>query len=938
MTDAPQHLYLVDGSSFIFRAYHRLPPLTNPEGTPVNAVFGFTAMLWKLIEELNRGEGPTHLAFMLDASKRSFRMDIYPEYKANRPEPPEDLIPQFPLIRDAVRAFSVPCVEEIGIEADDIIAAYAVKAREDGMKVTIVSSDKDLMQLVGGGIDMLDTMRDLRMGVAHVEEKFGVPPEKVGDVLALMGDAVDNIPGVRGVGPKTATQLIQEYGDVETLIARAGEIKRDKLREMIQSSVDDIRMSRVLVTLKTDWPLAEPIESFALKDPPHEPLAAFFKKHGFRTLLAKLGKHTAEEMSAGRGGAPLPAPDAFSPALLPFEHDKYETVTTLEALDIWIAEAFAAGTVGVDTETDSLDAMRANLVGVSLATAPNRACYIPLGHVAVEGLLGETPVQVDRAEALARLKPLLADPATLKVGQNLKYDMLVLSRLGITIAPFDDTMLISYALDSGKAQENGGPVGHGMDALSVRTLGHTPVAFKTVAGTGKAQVTFDKVPLDAATKYAAEDADCTLRLWQHLKPRLWREKVTRVYETLERPLVPVLMRMESRGIKVDRAALARLSADYAHGLERLEGEIHALAGAPFNVASPRQLGEILFEQMGLQGGKKSGKTGAYSTDVDVLDRLAGEGVPIAQKVLDWRQLAKLKSTYTDTLQEQINPQTGRVHTSYALASTTTGRLSSTDPNLQNIPIRTEEGRKIRDAFVPEDGNVLLSADYSQIELRLLAEMAEIPALRQAFADGLDIHAMTASEMFGVPIAGMDASVRRQAKAINFGIIYGISAFGLARNLGIDRGVAGDYIKRYFERFPGIRDYMERTKMSARDHGYVETLFGRRVHTPLIKSSNQAERAFGERAAINAPLQGTAADIIRRAMVRIEDALEAENLSAARMLLQVHDELVFEVPVDKAAAAGVVIKRVMEDACAPIVEMTVPLVVEVGTGQNWNAAH
>jgi len=938
MTDAPQHLYLVDGSSFIFRAYHRLPPLTDPEGTPVNAVFGFTAMLWKLIEELNRGEGPTHLAVILDASKHSFRMDLYPEYKANRPEPPEDLIPQFPLIRDAVRAFSVPCIEEIGIEADDIIAAYAVKAREDGMKVTIVSSDKDLMQLVGGGIDMLDTMRDLRIDVAHVEEKFGVPPEKVGDVLALMGDAVDNIPGVRGVGPKTATQLIQEYGDVETLIARAGEIKRDKLREMIQSSVDDIRMSRVLVTLKIDWPLPEPIETFALKDPPHEPLSAFFKKHGFRTLLSKLGKHAAVEAAGGAPGAALPPPDTFSPALLPFEHDKYETVATLEALDRWIAEAFAVGTVAVDTETDNLDAMRANLVGVSLATAPNRACYIPLGHVASEGLLGETPVQVDRAEALVRLKPLLEDPATLKVGQNLKYDMLVLARQGIGIAPFDDTMLISYALDSGKALENGGPMGHGMDGLSERLLGHKPIPFKQVAGTGKAQVTFDKVPLDAATKYAAEDADCTLRLWQHLKPRLWREHVTGVYETLERPLAPVLMRMERRGIKVDRSALARLSADYAQGLARLEAEIHALAGGPFNVASPRQLGEILFEQMGLQGGKKSAKTGAYSTDVDVLDRLAGEGVPIAQKVLDWRQLAKLKSTYTDTLQEQINPETGRVHTSYALASTTTGRLSSTDPNLQNIPVRTEEGRKIRDAFVPEAGNVLLSADYSQIELRLLAEIAEIPQLRQAFADGLDIHAMTASEMFGVPMAEMTPLIRRQAKAINFGIIYGISAFGLARNLGIDRGAAGDYIKKYFERFPGIRDYMERTKMGARDIGYVETLFGRRIHTPLIKSSNQAERAFGERAAINAPLQGTAADIIRRAMIRIEDALEAENLADARMLLQVHDELVFEVPVDKAAAAGAVIKRVMEEACAPVVEMTVPLVVEVGTGQNWNAAH
>ncbi len=930
MTDQKQHLYLVDGSSFIFRAYHRLPPMTDPEGTPVNAVYGFTTMLWKLIEELNNDESPTHLAVVLDASGKSFRNEIYPEYKANRPPAPEDLVPQFPLIRDAVKAFSVPCIEEMGVEADDIIAAYAVAGAKDGMKVTIVSSDKDLMQLVGGGIDMLDTMKNLRITPKEVEEKFSVPPEKVGELLALMGDTSDNIPGVRGVGPKTAAQLIQEFGDVETLIARAGEIKRDKLRESIQNATDDIRMSRVLVTLKEDWPLSEPISDFALQDPPHEPLSAFLAKHGFKSLLAKLGRHIAEE-----GGAPVAStPEKFEPDLVAVKHDDYELVQDVDRLKAWVADAEAAGLVAVDTETDSLDEMQANLVGISLALGPNKACYIPLAHVADEGLLGEAPKQIDRAEALDILRPMLEDRATLKIGQNLKYDMKVLARHGVMLGAFDDTMLISYALDCG--QEIGG--GHGMDGLSERLLGHKPIPFKEVAGTGKAKKTFDQIPLDKAKDYAAEDADITYRLWQHLKPRLWREHMTSVYETLERPLVPVLARMEMRGVKVDRAALSRLSADYAQGLERYEAEITELAGEKFNIASPRQLGEILFGKMGLQGGKKSGKTGAYSTDVDVLDKLAADGVVLAQRVLDWRQLAKLKSTYTDALQAQINPDTSRVHTSYALASTTTGRLSSTDPNLQNIPIRTEEGRKIRDAFVAEPGNVLLAADYSQIELRLLAQIADIPQLKQAFKDGLDIHALTASEMFGVPIEGMDPSVRRQAKAINFGIIYGISAFGLARNLGIGRSEAADYIKTYFERFPGIQKYMEVTKLAAREQGYVETLFGRRTHTPRIKSSNPNERGFAERAAVNAPLQGTAADIIRRAMIRMEPALEAAGLAEARMLMQVHDELVFEVPGDKAEAAGKVIAEVMQNACAPVVELDVDLVVDVGIGENWNAAH
>ncbi|MBZ6378140.1 DNA polymerase I [Pacificimonas flava] len=925
-----KHLYLVDGSSFIFRAYHVLPPLTNSEGIPTGAVYGFANMLWKLIDELNDTDGPTHLAVIFDASSHTFRNEMYDQYKANRPDPPEDLVPQFPLVRDATRAFSVPCIEEEGIEADDIIACYTHAARKEGWKVTIVSSDKDLMQLVDDGqVDMLDTMKNKRIGPAEVEEKFGVPPAKVGEILALMGDSVDNIPGVKGVGVKTAARLITEYGDTETLIARADEIKQPKLRENIQNSTEEIRISRKLVDLYCDWNLTEPLDSLELKDPPKEPLAEFLGKHGFKSMLTKLGVRSS--------GTPKPATPQtpVNVEQVPFKHEDYETVTTVEALTSWVEEARTCGCLGFDTETNDLNCMRAELVGISLATRPGRACYVPLAHVSDEGLLGEAPEQVDCEEALALLKPLLEDPAVQKVGHNIKYDLLVLrNRHGIDVAPIEDTMLMGYVLDCGK--HVGGQ--YGLDPAAKRELGHETIPFKEVAGTGRNQVTFDKVPLDRATEYAAEDADVALRLYQAFKPRLWRDRMTTVYERLERPLVPVLARMEERGIAVDRAALSRLSADYADRMAALETEIHELAGEEFNIGSPKQLGEILFGKMGLPGGRKSSKTGAYSTDQDTLETLAVDDFELPKKVLDWRQLAKLKSTYADALVAAVNPRTNRVHTSFTLAASTTGRLASSDPNLQNIPIRTDEGAKIRETFIAESGNVLLSADYSQIELRLLAHIADIPQLKQAFEGGVDIHAMTASEMFGVPVEGMDPMIRRDAKAINFGIIYGISAFGLARNLGIPRDKAADYINRYFERFPGIREYMNRTKLMAREKGYVETLFGRRTYTPLIKSQRQNERGFAERAAINAPIQGSAADIIRRAMTRIEPALQGEGLEAARMLLQVHDELIFEVPADKAEAAGTVIRKVMEEACAPVLELDVPLVVDVGTGATWAAAH
>lgn len=915
-----KHLYLVDGSGYIFRAYHKLPPMTDPSGTPVNAVYGFTAMLWKLLEDLNDAEHPTHLAVIFDAAKKTFRNDIYAEYKANRPEPPEDLKPQFALIRDAVRAFSVPCIEQEGYEADDIIASYTKAAVAAGYHVTIVSSDKDLMQLLHlPHVDLLDTLNNRHLGPEAAVEKFGVPPEKVIEVQALMGDSVDNVPGVPGIGPKIAAELINAYGDLETLLSRAHEIKQPKRRENLIAYADLARVSKRLVTLDDSLPLPMGLDDLIMKRPPHDPLNEFFDKHGFRSLKAKL----ASREPGVDGALPPPAPKV--------DTRSYECVTTEDRLDWWIKAATEARLVAIDTETTSLDAMRAELVGVSLSIEPGKACYIPVGHIAAGGgLLDQAPVQLPRQAVLDKLKPLLEDPSVLKVGQNLKYDLLVLRRLGLNITPIDDTMLLSYVLDNGRN-------GHGMDALANLHLGHTTIKYTDVCGTGKSQIGFAEVGLEKATTYAAEDADVTWCLHHHLKPRLVREGMTTVYETLERPLVPVLVEMEHAGVLVDRQTLSRLSGDFAQRMAALEAEIHELAGGPFNVGSPKQLGEILFDRMGLKGGKK-GKTGAYSTDADVLEKLASEGVELAQKVLDWRQLAKLKSTYTDALQNQINPETGRVHTSYAMAVTSTGRLSSTDPNLQNIPVRTEEGRKLRDAFIAPEGAVLISADYSQIELRLLAHIADIPQLKQAFADGMDIHAMTASEVFGVPVEGMDPIVRRSAKAINFGIIYGISAFGLARQLGVSRTEAQGFIDRYFERFPGIRAYMDDTIAACRKQGYVETLFGRRTYISTINDKNPNQRNFAERQAINAPIQGTAADIIRRAMIRMQPALAAAGLDRVRMLLQVHDELIFEAPRSMAEEACAVIRQVMAGAAEPVVRLDVPLVVEAGQGATWGAAH
>jgi DNA polymerase-1 len=985
------HVFLVDGSGYIFRAYHALPPLTRKsDGLQLNAVYGFCNMLWKLLRDMKPEERPTHLAVVFDKSEKTFRTEMYPQYKAHRPEAPADLIPQFPLIREAVRAFEIPCLEQAGYEADDLIATYVRQACEAGASATIVSSDKDLMQLINDCVVMYDTMKDKRIGRQEVLEKFGVPPDKVIEVQSLIGDSTDNVPGVPGIGVKTAAQLITDYGDLETLLARASEIKQQKRRETLIENADKARLSKKLVTLDQNVPLVVPVDELAVHEPDHRNLIAFLKAMEFSTLTRRVadyaeldaGEIAADEKLKGAAqvstsGSLFEEPKAEAPAgevppspalprkgggsgqsagagqdgsltprglaearveamrKIPVDRSKYETVRTLGRLNEWVARARELGHVAIDTETTSVDPMQAELCGFSLALAPNEACYVPLAHREGgegAGLFagGRAADQIEEKDAIAAIKPLLEAAGVLKIGQNVKFDLQIFALRGIAMAPIDDTMLMSYVLDAGRAA-------HGMDALAEKWLLHKTIHYGDVAGTGKSQVCFDQVAIDKATEYAAEDADVTLRLWMILKSQLVAHGMLGVYETLERPLIPVLAAMERRGISIDRQTLSRLSGDFAQTAARLEEEIKGLAGGePLNPGSPKQIGDILFGKMQLPGAKKT-KTGAWSTSASILEELAEQGHELPQRILDWRQVSKLRSTYTDALPTFVHPQTHRVHTCYALAATTTGRLSSSDPNLQNIPVRTEEGRKIRRAFVAEPGFKLVSADYSQIELRLLAEIADIPTLKQAFRDGLDIHAMTASEMFGVPVKDMPSEVRRRAKAINFGIIYGISAFGLANQLGIGREEAGQYIKKYFERFPGIRDYMEATKDFCRRRGFVATLFGRKCYYPDISASNASIRAFNERAAVNATLQGTAADIIRRAMIRMDAALAKDKLTA-KMLLQVHDELVFEVPESEVEATLPVVTRVMEEAPRPAVTIGVPLRVDARAAANWDEAH
>ncbi len=909
-----KHLYLVDGSGFIFRAFHGLPMMTRSDGTPTNAVYGFATMLSRLMVESDAD----HLAVIFDAGRKTFRNEIYPDYKAHRPPAPEELVPQFPLIREAVDAFGVAQVELEGFEADDLIATYAALAQSQGAQVTIVSSDKDLMQLIRPGIGLLDPLKNKAIGEAEVILKFGVPPNKVVDVQALIGDPTDNVPGVPGIGVKTAAELIGLYGDLDGLLAKASEIKQPKRRETLLANRDKALMSRELVRLKCDTPTPLGLEAMLRRPPDPARLRDFFNRMEFRSLLAKLGPAFS---------APL-APAAPKPAAA---ESGYELIQDEERLKAWVRDAAKQGLLAVDTETTSLDALAADLVGVSLALGPGKACYIPLGHEG-KGSQGDLlsaptprPKQIPLAAALDILKPLLEDEAVLKIGQNIKYDRHVLARHGIDVLPFDDTMLISYVLD-------GSLHGHGMDELAKLHLDRDTIKFEAVCGKGKDQIGFAQVEMDKALAYAAEDADVTFCLHQTLKPRLAAQRLTGVYEELERPLVPVLGDMERQGIKIDMQRLSALGEDFAKRMAIFEAEAQELAGRPFNIGSPKQLGEVLFDEMSLPGGKKSTKTGAWGTDASVLESLAGEGHALPAKVLEWRQLAKLKSTYIDALIGMADRH-HRVHTSFSQAVTSTGRLSSSEPNLQNIPIRTEEGRKIRTAFIAEPGHVLISADYSQIELRLVAHVADVKALKDAFAMGADIHASTASQVFGVPIEGMDPSLRRQAKAINFGIIYGMGAFGLSQQLGIPVGEASRFIEAYLARFPEIRIYMERTKETAKAKGYVTTLFGRHCHTPGIASKNPNERGFAERAAINAPIQGGAADIIKRAMIRLPPALLKAGLKT-RLLLQVHDELVLEAPESEALEAAALVKSVMEGA----VNLSVPLIAETGVGTNWGEAH
>jgi DNA polymerase-1 len=996
------HVFLVDGSSYIFRAYHALPPLTRKsDGLQVNAVLGFCNMLWKLLRDMKPEDQPTHLAVVFDKSEHTFRNELYADYKAHRPPAPDDLIPQFGFIRHAVHAFDLPCLEQAGFEADDLIATYVRQACAIGASATIVSSDKDLMQLVNDCVVMYDTMKDKKIGIPEVIEKFGVPPEKVIEVQSLIGDSTDNVPGVPGIGVKTAAQLITEYGDLETLLARAGEIKQEKRRQSLIDNADKARLSKRLVTLDDKVKLDVPLGDLAVHEPDYKRLVAFLKAMEFNTLTRRVAEFSgvdAAEIEAnaevGPGARPVdrrtaeeaaksarpesarpasatpmattlpleggtmkvkdrpkgPEQDALTPQALvsarldagrkaKVDRTRYQTVHTLEQLKTWIARAIDLGVVAIDIQATSIDPMQATLVGFSLALAPNEACYVPLAHRqggdtggGGNGSLfagGIAPDQISEQDALAAMRPLLEDAGVLKIGQDLKFDLQMLALRGITLAPYDDVMLLSYVLDAGRS-------GHGIDTLSERYLGHTALDANALKGSGKSRITFDHVPIGKAAECAAEIADMVLRLWLLLRPRVTAEHVTTVYETLERPLVEVLASMERRGISIDRQVLSRLSSEFAQRAGALEAEIQKLAGEPLNPGSPKQLGDILFGKFGLPGGTKT-KTGAWSTGARALEELAEQGHALPQKILDWRQVSKLRSTYTDALPGYVNPTTHRVHTSYALAATPTGRLSSSEPNLQNIPVRTEEGRRIRRAFVAAPGTKLVSADYSQIELRLLAEIANIEQLKKAFRDGLDIHAMTASEMFGVPVKGMPGEVRRRAKAINFGIIYGISAFGLAAQLGIAREEAGAYIKKYFERFPGIRDYMDETKTFAKNNGYVLTLFGRKCHYPDIRASNGTIRAFNERASINARLQGTAADIIRRAMIRMDAALAQEKLNA-QMLLQVHDELVFEVPENEVDKTLPVITKVMEEAPMPALSLSVPLQVDARAAHNWDEAH
>ena len=931
MKNQKQHICLVDGSTYIFRAYHALPPLTRKsDGFPVGAISGFCNMLDKLVREEKEKKGITHLVVVFDASGKTFRNEIYPEYKANRSEAPEDLIPQFPVIRKATSAFSIPAVELLGYEADDLIASYAEEAQKHNMKVTIVSSDKDLMQLVSENVSMLDTMKGRVFKKEDVFDKFGVYPEKVIDVQSLAGDSVDNIPGIPGIGIKTAALLINEYGDLDGLFENSEKIKQKKRRENIIEFENQAYLSKKLVTLKNDVPLPIPIKETVLKEIDAEKLISFLKEMEFKTLTEKKSRELNIDSDKVKASDQvekfekkiIETPNEIEKINSEFNRENYQIIQSLDELKQWKLKAENIGYLAFDTETNSLDAVEADMVGFSLCTSENDACYVPLLHE-------ENDKQIDFDQAIDVLKSILEDNGIKKILHNMKFDALVVDKYNINIKNYDDTMLMSYSIGSGGIR-------HKLDTLIKYYFDHDAISFKDLIGSGKDKKTFQELPIKEAGKYAAEDADMTLRLWKRFKSSLSQDKQVKIYEIIEKPLAKVIMNMEKHGISIDVNKLNELSVNFEEKLKNLEKSCYKLIGEEINLGSPKQVGEILFDKLELPGGKKT-STGSWSTNAEILENLANEGYDFPKALLEWRALSKLKTTYTDTLPTYLNIKTNRIHSSFAMATTSTGRLASSDPNLQNIPIRSENGRMIRKAFIPEKGNVLISSDYSQIELRLIAHIADERNLINAFLDEIDIHSSTASEVFNIPLNDMTPDIRRNAKAINFGIIYGISAFGLAKQLNISRTEASEFIKAYFKKYPSIRDYMDETKKYANENGYVKTLLGRKCLVEEINSKNAATRSFMERAAINAPIQGSAADIIKRAMIILGNHKNLAKLET-KMLLQVHDELIFETKKENCEESMRIIKKEMESANLPILNLNVPLIADTNFGNNWDEAH
>ena len=931
MKNQKQHICLVDGSTYIFRAYHALPPLTRKsDGFPVGAISGFCNMLDKLVREEKEKKGITHLLVVFDASGKTFRNDIYPDYKANRSEAPEDLIPQFPVIRKATSAFNIPFVELLGFEADDLIASYAEEAQKQNMKVTIVSSDKDLMQLVSDNISMLDTMKGRVFKKEDVFDKFGVYPEKVIDVQSLAGDSVDNIPGIPGIGIKTAALLINEYGDLDGLFKNSAKIKQKKRRENIIEFENQAHISKKLVTLKNDVPLPIPIKETSLKAIDAKKLISFLKEMEFKTLTEKKSKELNIDSDKIKASVQVEKFEKKTnnnvreteEVSSEFDRDNYQVIQSLDELKLWKLKAENVGYMAFDTETNSLDAVKADMVGFSMCTSENDACYVPLLHE-------ESGKQIDFNQAINILKSILEDNGIKKILHNMKFDALVLDKYNIMIKNYDDTMLMSYSIGSGGIR-------HKLDTLIKYYFDHDAISFKDLIGSGKDKKTFQELTIKEAGKYAAEDADMTLRLWKRFKSSIVQDKQVKIYEIIEKPLAQIIMNMEKYGISIDVNKLNELSTDFDKKLKRLEKSCFELIDEEINLGSPKQVGEILFDKLSLPGGKKT-STGSWSTNAEVLENLVNEGYDFPRILLEWRALSKLKTTYTDTLPTYLNNKTNRIHTSFAMATTSTGRLASSDPNLQNIPIRSDDGRMIRKAFIPEKGNVLISSDYSQIELRLIAHIANEKNLINAFLNEIDIHSSTASEVFNISLNDMTPDIRRNAKAINFGIIYGISAFGLAKQLNISRTEASEFIKAYFNKYPSIRDYMEETKKFANENGFVKTLLGRKCLVEEINSKNAATRSFMERAAINAPIQGSAADIIKRAMIILGNHKKLIKLET-KMLLQVHDELIFETKKENCAESISIITKEMETANLPILDLNVPLIADTNFGSNWDEAH